>query len=99
MRKLIIIILIAAPNLLFAQTYKQLTDSALHVMWTANDTNALKVYPVSYALYKKAFTLFPAQVDQLGLYKAGFLAGELGKKDEAFDYLGRAIDKGYYIMV
>jgi predicted esterase len=99
MRKLMIIILLAAPNLVFAQTYRQLTDSALHVMWTANDTNALKVYPVSYALYQKAFALFPAQIDQVGLYKAGYLAGELGKKDEAFDYLGKAVDKGNYEIV
>ncbi|HEY4196408.1 MAG TPA: hypothetical protein VGM63_12785 [Mucilaginibacter sp.] len=97
--KKLIFLLIFIPGTLFAQSYKQLADSALQVMWTATDTSILKVYPVSYALYQKAFALYPQQIDVVGLYKAGVIAGELGKKDEAFNYLSRAVDKGFYQIV
>jgi predicted esterase len=98
--KKLIILLIFIPHFLFAQNYKQLTDSALHVMNNAQDSAAAaKAYPLAYALYQRAFKEFPSQVEKTGLYKAGYLAGELGKKDEAFDYLGKAIDAGNYTIV
>jgi hypothetical protein len=99
MKKLIVLILFQ-PNLLFAQNYKQLTDSALHAMNDAQDSAAIsKAYPKAYALYQKAFALYPGKADQIGLYKAGYLAGELGKMDEAFMYLNKAVNVGFYEIV
>jgi len=99
MRKLIVLILFL-PNLLFAQNYKKLADSALHVMNSARDSaDAAKAYPKAYSLYQQAFALYPADAEQIGLYKAGYLAGELGKMDEAFKYLNKAVDIGFYEIV
>jgi predicted esterase len=99
MKKLIALLLFL-PNLLLAQNYRKLADSALHIMNGAQDTAAAaKAFPEAYALYQKAFALYPAEADQIGLYKAGYLASELGKTDEAFQYLNKAVDIGFYEIV
>lgn len=99
--KKLIILLILLPKLLWAQTYKQLADSALTVMNSAHDSvAALKAYPQAYALYQQAFKRYPAEVDRLGYYKATVLAAELNKYDEAFAYLNRmiALDDTFMIL-
>jgi predicted esterase len=98
--KNLIVLLLLLPNLLFAQSYRQLADSALKIMNSSNDSVAqLKNYPIAYALYQKAFHAFPDKVDKIGLYKAGYLAGELGDKNAAFDYLEKVIDKDFWEVV
>jgi len=98
MKKLFILLLFI-PHLLIAQNYRELTDSALHVMWSANDTNVLKVYPLSLALYQRAFKEYPNEIEWVALYKAGSIECELGNKTEAFDYLGKTIDKDGWTVI
>jgi len=81
--------LLILPILLFfsqlnAQNYKELTDSALHVMWKAKDTTAKRT---ALNLYEKAFKLYPTEIENLGRYKASVLAGDLLEIDKAFKYL------------
>lgn len=68
-----------------AQSYTELTDSALHVMWKAKDTlakrNALN-------LYEQAFKLYPSEIENTGRYKAAVLSAGLLEIDKAFEYLG-----------
>jgi len=94
--KRLVIAFILLPELIFAQTYKQLTDSALHVMWSARDTNVLKVYSRSLALYQEAFRKYPTETESVALYKAGSIECELGHKREAFNYLQRYVDKNLW---
>lgn len=98
MKKLLYLILLM-PQLLFAQTYRQLADSALKVMHSAKDDDVAVVYPRAYALYQQAFSRYPAEADGLGYYKAGSIAMDLGKKDEAFMYLHKAIEAGDWDIV
>lgn len=100
MRKISFLLLLI-PHLLPAQTYKQLTDSALTIMNSNAQDSAsqIKLYTHAYALYQKALTVFPAQREKIAYYKAGYLAGELGYKDPAFNYLNNAIDNGMYDIV
>jgi dienelactone hydrolase len=101
MKKLLILALFI-PRLLVAQTYRQLADSALHVMNEprGDSIGNITAYPKAYALYQQAFSKFPAEADRLGYYKAGYLAGELNKPDEAFMYLNKVVlDMDFYDLV
>lgn len=82
-RYLIILLLFACFNS-HAQNYKTLTDSALHTMWAARDSVGERR---ALELYEKAFKLFPKDIENLGLYKASVLAGDLHDLDKAFFYL------------
>jgi len=99
MKKIITIILLL-PFFANAQSYDVLADSALHTMWKGKDSVSASVYyPAAYALYQQAFGQYPDKVEKLGLYKAGYLAAVLGHKNQAFQFLNKAIDQGSWSMV
>jgi hypothetical protein len=98
--KQLLFILLFLPFLIKAQSYEQLTDSALHTMWKGKDSiTAALYYPKAYAIYKQAFKDYPNEVEKTALYKIGVLAGELGFKQEAFNYLNKAVEKQKWDMV
>lgn len=68
---------------------RQATDSATK---EAMQQNAL-------SLYERAFSKFPGEKDGVSLYKAGYLAGVLGKKEAAFSYLEQAVDKQEWAII
>lgn len=89
MRKyLIIVVLIIAAYQSKAQSYAKLADSALRIMWNAEDTAG---YRKSLNLYEKAFKLYPEKVNSTGFYKAAVLAGELNETNKAFAYLEKLL--------
>jgi len=71
-----------------AQTFQELTDSALYLRSNAKDTVDSRK---SLNLYKKAFTLFPKELDEQSLYKASVLASELKDNNDAFKYLNHLL--------
>lgn len=81
-----------------AQSYQQLADSALHTMWGAQDTTGERK---ALLLYQKAFKLYPDKIDELGLYKASVLAGNVLDFDTAFLYLNKVIyiNQGWIYVV
>jgi len=87
-RFLIFVLLLAYGSQLKAQSYKKLTDSALHVMWDAKDTVG---YRNSLNLYEKAFAMYPKDIDDLGYYKASVIASELKAYDKAFVYIDKLL--------
>ncbi|WP_316803247.1 hypothetical protein [Pedobacter nototheniae] len=91
MKKCLSLLLLLMPFLkLNAQSYTKLTDSALHIMWEAKDSTG---YRNSLNLYEKAFKLYPAEVNVLGLYKASVISAELMEYDKAFNYLNELINQ------
>ncbi|NII26260.1 hypothetical protein HB364_14305 [Pseudoflavitalea sp. X16] len=76
------------------QSYQQLTDSAWTIMRQATDSATRQaMQQKALDLYEKAFSRFPREKDGVSLYKAGYLAGVLEKKEAAFNYLEQAVDK------
>lgn len=90
-RYLNILLLVLPMTGLKAQSYKVLTDSALHVMWKAKDTSAERQ---ALNLYEEAFRLYPKAVENVGRYKASVLAGDLFELDKAFYYLAPVAREG-----
>ncbi|MCJ0743545.1 alpha/beta hydrolase [Pedobacter montanisoli] len=92
MRKIFIVLLFSLCTLslkqTYAQSYRKLTDSALHVMWAAKDTTG---YRKSLNLYEEAFKAYPQNVDESALYKSAVLSGELKEIDKSFGYLERLL--------
>jgi len=89
MKRNLFLLLILFPSVrLKAQSYKKLTDSALHIMWDAKDTVG---YRKALNLYEKAFLLYPKDVNEIGFYKAAVLSGELKENDKAFNFLNKLL--------
>lgn len=82
------------------QSYQQLADSARAIIRQATDSATRQgMQETALSLYEQAFSLFPGEKDGISLYKAGYLAGVLGKKDAAFSYLEQAINKQQWSIV
>lgn len=89
MKKIVILFLFLSIFLkLNAQTYTQLTDSALKLMRNAKDTVD---YRKSLNSYEKAFVQYPKEVDCQSLNRASVLASKLKDNNGAFGYLNHLL--------
>ena len=69
--------------------YEADTYEALRTMWKAKNDRTRKQ---ALTLYDRAFVAYPDSVEEIGLYKASVLAGQLGEIEKAFDYLERLVE-------
>ena len=79
--------LLVVTQMTIAQNgYEADTWTALQTMWNA-ETDEDRA--AALALYEAAFQRYPDSIEEIGLYKASVLAGELWQLDKSFDYLYR----------